>query len=38
MEANQADQLLMIYGSKLTATSLQIVRDRLMKMDYNRVT
>lgn len=35
MEANQADQLLMIYGSKLPATSLQIVRDRLMKMDYN---
>lgn len=35
MEANQVDQLLMIYGNKLPASSLPVVRERLLNMDYN---
>ena len=35
MEANQVDQLLMIYGNKLPAPSLPVVRERLLNMDYN---
>lgn len=35
MEANQVDQMLMIYGSKLPAVSLPMVREQLLTMDSN---
>ncbi len=35
MEANHANQILALYGNKLPFESLEMVRDRLLKMDYN---
>lgn len=35
MESNQVDQMLIIYGSKLPAESLPMLRDHLLGMDYN---
>lgn len=34
MDANQINQLLMIYGNKLPVSSLPVVRERLQDMDY----
>lgn len=35
MEANQVDQMLIVYGSKLPAASLPMVREQLLAMDGN---
>lgn len=35
MEANQVDQMLIIYGSKLPVESLPMLREKLLGVDYN---
>lgn len=38
MEANQANQILALYGNKLPFESIEMLRNRLMEMDYNVVS
>lgn len=35
MEANQADQILALYGNRLPIESLEMIRNKLLNMDYN---
>lgn len=35
MEANQADQILALYGNRLPIESLEMVKNKLLNMDYN---
>lgn len=35
MEINQANQLIALYGSRLPMESMEMVRNILLKMDYN---
>ena len=35
MDVNQANQLLALYGNRLPFESMEMVRNKLLNMDYN---